>query len=118
MELFFVAFYAPNSLMKIPFQERMLTMDGASELYGKLYKEYVGFDIPGEYWQLHHVMPDYDLYSPSYLIAAVRKTELIKKLRKRLWENPGGSTKAGGDLKQIKRPRAHNYLNEISRLEN
>src|SRR5256885_1603119 len=52
MELFFVAFYAANSLMKISFQEKMLTMDEASELYAKLYKDYLGFDIPGEYWQL------------------------------------------------------------------
>jgi hypothetical protein len=117
MELFFVAFYAANSLMKISFQEKMLTMDEASELYAKLYKEYVGFDIPGEYWQLHHVMPDYDLYSPSYLIAAVRKSELIKKLRNRLGETWWDSTKAGDYLKQIMSPGANIDLDEFSRLD-
>ena len=117
MELFFVAFYAANSLMKISFQEKMLTMDEASDLYAKLYKEYVGFDIPGEYWQLHHVMPDYDLYSPSYLIAAVRKSELIKKLRIRLGEAWWDSTKAGDYLKQIMSPGANIDLDEFSRLD-
>ena len=27
-----------------------------------------------------HVMPDYDLYSPSYIVAAVRAAELDRKL--------------------------------------
>src|SRR5260370_35727271 len=116
MELFFVAFYAANSLMKIAFQEKMLTMDEASELYAKLYKEYVGFDIPGEYWQLHHVMPDYDLYSPSYLIAAVRKSELIKKLRNRLGETWWDSTKAGDYLREVTRSGPSIGRDEFSRL--
>ena len=117
MELFFVAFYAANSLMKISFQEKKLTMEQASDLYGKLYKEYVGFEIPGEYWQLHHVMPDYDLYSPSYLIAAVRKSELIKKLGNRLGEDWWDSPKAGDYLKKIMSPGANIDLDEFSRLD-
>src|SRR5438046_5745563 len=117
MELFFVAFNAANSLMKISFQEKKLTMDQASELYARLYKEYVGFVIPGEYWQLHHVMPDYDLYSPSYLIAAVRKSELIKRLQSRLGEEWWDSPKTGEYLREIMRPGAHIALDEISRLD-
>jgi len=117
MELFFVAFYAANSLMKISFQEKKLTMDQASELYAKLYKEYVGFEIPGEYWQLHHVMPDYDLYSPSYLIAAVRKSELIKRLQSRLGEEWWDSPKTGEYLREIMRPGANIDLDEFSRLD-
>jgi len=117
MELFFVAFYAANSLMKISFQDKMLTMDQASELYAKLYKEYVGFEIPGEYWQLHHVMPDYDLYSPSYLIAAVRKSELIRKLETRLGEDWWDSPKSGDYLCKIMSPGANIDLDEFSRLD-
>ena len=117
MELFFVAFYAANSLMKISFQEKKLTMDQASELYARLYKEYVGFEIPGEYWQLHHVMPDYDLYSPSYLIAAVRKSELIKRLQSRLGEEWWDSPKAGDYLRKIMRTGANIDLDEFSRLD-
>jgi hypothetical protein len=117
MELFFVAFYSANSLMKITFQEKMLTIGDASELYARLYKEYVGFDIPGEYWQLHHVMPDYDLYSPSYLIAAVRKSELITRLKNKLGEEWWDSPKSGEYLKKIMSPGANIDLDEFSRLD-
>lgn len=117
MELFFVAFYTANSLMKIGFQEKQLSMDEASELYSKLYKEYVGFEIPGEYWQLHHVMPDYDLYSPSYLIAAVRKSELIKRLTSRLGEEWWDSPKSGAYLKEVMNPGANIELDSFSRLD-
>lgn len=117
MELFFVAFYSANSLMKIAFQEKKLSMDEASDLYARLYKEYVGFEIPGEYWQLHHVMPDYDLYSPSYLIAAVRKSELIKKLKGRLGEDWWDSPKTGDFLLEIMRPGADIDLDAFSRLD-
>lgn len=117
MELFFVAFYAANSLMKISFQEKKLTMDQASDLYARLYKEYVGFEIPGEYWQLHHVMPDYDLYSPSYLLAAVRKSELIKRLVNKLGEDWWNTAKSGDYLREIMRPGANIDLDDFSRLD-
>ena len=117
MELYFVAFYSANSLMKISFQEKKLSMTDGSLLYAKLYKEYVGFEIPGEYWQLHHVMPDYDLYSPSYLIAAVRKAELIKRLRTRLGDEWWDSPKTGDYLREIMRPGANIDLEEFSRLD-
>jgi hypothetical protein len=117
MELFFVAFYAANSLMKIIFQEKKLSMDEASELYAKLYKEFVGFDIPGEYWQLHHVMPDYDLYSPSYLIAAVRKSELIRKLERQLGDEWWDSQKTGDYLRQIMAPGGKIDVDQFSRLD-
>ncbi len=117
MELFFVAFYSANSLMKISFQEKKLSMERASELYAQLYKEYVGFEIPGEYWQLHHVMPDYDLYSPSYLIAAVRKAELIRKLKNRFGEDWWDSPKTGDYLRDIMKPGANIALDLFSRLD-
>jgi hypothetical protein len=117
MELFFVAFYSANSLMKIAFQQKRLSMDEASDLYARLYKEYVGFEIPGEYWQLHHVMPDYDLYSPSYLIAAVRKSELIRRLENRFGENWWDSQKTGDFLRDIMRPGANIDLDAFSKLD-
>lgn len=117
MELFFVAFYSANSLMKIAFQQKRLSMDEASDLYARLYKEYVGFEIPGEYWQLHHVMPDYDLYSPSYLIAAVRKSELIRRLENRFGENWWDSQKTGDFLREIMGPGANIDLDAFSKLD-
>lgn len=117
MELYFVAFYSANSLMKIVFQEKKLTMEKASRLYALLYKEFVGFDIPGEYWQLHHVMPDYDLYSPSYLIAAVRKAELIEKLRSKYGNEWWDSAKTGSYLRELMNPGANIAIDEFSKLD-
>jgi hypothetical protein len=62
-------------------------------------------------------MPDYDLYSPSYLIAAVRKSELIKKIGNRLGEDWWDSPKAGDYLKKIMGPGANIDLDEFSRLD-
>ena len=54
MELFFVTFYTANSLMKIEYWNKNLSVDEASNVYSKLIKEYVGLEIPGEYWLLSH----------------------------------------------------------------
>lgn len=56
MELFFVVFHTANSLMKLEYWNKDLSIDEASELYSKLIKEYTGFEIPGEYWLLHHIL--------------------------------------------------------------
>lgn len=69
MELFFVTFYAANSLMKAEFWRKNLSIEQANDLYSKLIKEYTGFEIPGEYWMLHHILPEAIMYVPSYLLA-------------------------------------------------
>ena len=76
MELFFVTFYAANSLMKAEFWRKNLSIEQANDLYSKLIKEYTGFEIHGEYWMLHHILPEAIMYVPSYLLAAVRAKEL------------------------------------------
>ncbi len=40
MELFFVTFYAANSLMNLEYWRENLSIDKASELYARLIKEY------------------------------------------------------------------------------
>jgi hypothetical protein len=72
MELFFVTFYPANSLMKLEYWKENLSIHQASELYSRLIKEYTGFKMPGEYWLLHHILPESIMYVPSYLLAAVR----------------------------------------------
>ncbi|HET7391674.1 MAG TPA: M3 family metallopeptidase, partial [Nitrososphaeraceae archaeon] len=64
MELFFVTFYAANSLMKLAYWKENLSIHQACELYSKLIKEYTGFEIPGEYWLLHHILPESIMYVP------------------------------------------------------
>jgi len=49
MELFFVTFYAANSLMKLEYWKRDLSIPQACDVYSRLIKEYTGFEVPGEY---------------------------------------------------------------------
>ena len=44
-------------------------------------KKYTNIVMPGQYWMLHHIMSESIMYVPSYLLAAVRATELEKKLK-------------------------------------
>jgi hypothetical protein len=46
MELFFVTFYAANSLMKLEYWKESLSIYQSCELYSRLIKEYTGFEIP------------------------------------------------------------------------
>ena len=117
MELFFVTFYAANSLMKAEFWRKKLSIEKASDLYSKLIKEYTGFDLPGEYWMLHHILPDAIMYVPSYLLAAVRATELDRHLQdqhgQEWWQEPG----AGQDVREIMAPGAGIELNGFSKMD-
>jgi hypothetical protein len=117
MELFFVMFYTANSLMKAEFWRRGLSMEQASDLYAKLLKEYVGLEVPGEYWMLHHILPDAIMYVPSYMLAAVRAAELERHLQGRFgdewWEQP----EAGKHLREIMAPGASIRLAEFSKMD-
>lgn len=117
MELFFVTFYAANSLMKAEFWRRKLSIEKASELYAKLIREYTGLEMPGEYWMLHHILPDAIMYVPSYMLAAVRAAELDNHLQGRFgevwWKEPG----AGHYMREIMRPGAGIDLSRFSSLD-
>ncbi|MCI0557713.1 MAG: M3 family metallopeptidase, partial [Nitrososphaera sp.] len=117
MELFFVTFYAANSLMKAEFWRRRLSMEKASELYAKLIREYTGFDLPGEYWMLHHILPDAIMYVPSYLLAAVRAAELEKHLMSRFGEEWWSQPASGRHIREIMQPGAKIDLSRFSRLD-
>lgn len=118
MELFFVTFYAANSLMKAEFWRKKLTAEKASELYAKLVQHYTGFDLPGEYWMLHHILPDAIMYVPSYLFAAVRATELDRHLKGLYGEGWWLKPAAGEELRDIMKPGAKIDLTRFSKLDN
>ncbi len=82
MDLFFVTFYTANSLMKLQYWKENLSIDQACKLYSRLIKEYTSFEISGEYWLLHHILPENILYVPSYLLAAVRASRTKRLHRK------------------------------------
>ncbi len=117
MELFFVTFYTANSLMKAEFWRKNLSMEKASDLYAKLIKEYAGFEMPGQYWMLHHILPDAIMYVPSYLLAAVRAAELDHHLQERFGEEWWTQVEAGRYIREIMEPGAGIDLSRFSRLD-
>jgi oligoendopeptidase F len=117
MELFFVTFYTANSLMKAEYWRRNLSMEKASDLYATLIKEYTGFEMPGEYWMLHHILPDAIMYVPSYLLAAVRAAELERHLESKFGGEWWTQVEAGSYIREIMGPGAKIDLSRFSRLD-
>ncbi len=101
MELFFVTFYSANSLMKSSFWKDHLSIEDSNLLYSKLVKDFTGIEIPGEYWMLHHILPEATMYVPSYLFAAVRAKELDVHLQNNFGEAWWRNKEAGKYLQQI-----------------
>jgi hypothetical protein len=117
MELYFLTFYSANSLMKAEFWRKRLSIGKASDLYGKLQYEYTGLGISGEYWLLHHILPDAIMYVPSYLIAAVRAAELEKHLKDRFGEDWWTVKSAGDEIREIMRLGAKIDLAAFSKMD-
>jgi hypothetical protein len=117
MDLFFITFYTANSLMKAKFWHEKLSIEKASDVYARLMKEYTGFEIPGEYWMLHHILPDAIMYVPSYLIAAVRAVELDRHLQDRFGEKWWTQVETGKYIREIIQPGAAINLSQFSRLD-
>jgi hypothetical protein len=117
MELYFLTFYAANSLMKIEFWEENLSMDQANERYERYAEEFMGMRLPGKYWQLHHIMPDFDLYSPSYMVAAVRAAELDRKLENLFGASWWTDKRAGNYIRSVGNDGASIKLSRFSKLD-
>lgn len=114
MDLFFVTFYAANSLMKLRYWRENLSIDQACNLYSKLIKEYTGFEIPGEYWLLHHILPESIMYVPSYLLAAVRAAELNTFITNKFGDKWWRDKDTGRTLREIMEPGANIDLSLFS----
>ena len=117
MELFFVTFYTANSLMKLEYWNKNLSVDEASNVYSKLIKEYVGLEIPGEYWLLHHILPEAIMYVPSYLLAAIRAAELDIYMQDRFGDKWWTERESGKNLSEIMKPGAKIDLSIFSNLD-
>ena len=102
--LFFAAFYAANSTLKLRYWHDRLSFDALDGLYADLTERFLGIRYPGAYWKLHHVMPEYILYSPSYLIAAVRALELRNALVERFGDTYWKERESGKALLELMRP--------------
>lgn len=116
MELFFVVFYSANSLMKMEFWNKNLSIYETSRLYEKLIKKYMGLEVPGEYWMLHHILPESIMYVPSYMLAAIRAAELERYLTNRFGEKWWREANAGKMIKEIMSKGERINLKEFSKL--
>ncbi len=103
-KLFFATFYAANSTLKLRYWHDALSFEALDGLYSDLTQRFLGIRYPGAYWKLHHVMPDYFLYSPSYLIAAVRALELRSALAARFGETYWRERESGKAVLELMRP--------------
>lgn len=105
MNLAFLTFYAANGIMKMEFWKNNYTIEKGAKRWQELTKRFF-IETPGNYWILHHIMPNYDMYSPSYVIAAVRvatiKERLAQDFGRTWWKNP----EAGEFIKQLAEKRA------------
>ncbi|MFY9870696.1 MAG: hypothetical protein WAK17_13340 [Candidatus Nitrosopolaris sp.] len=117
MELFFVTFYTANSLMKLEYWNKNLSLEESCSMYSRLIKEYTGFEVPGEYWLLHHILPEAIMYVPSYLLAAVRAAELDLYMRNTFGDKWWTEVEAGKELKEIMEPGAKIDLSRFSKLD-
>jgi len=104
MSLAFLTFYAANSVMKMEFWKNRYTVEQAAQRWQELTKRFF-IETPGNYWILHHVMPNYDMYSPSYVIAAVRVAALKEKLAQDFGETWWRDPKAGEFIMQLAQTR-------------
>lgn len=90
MNLYFLVFYSANALMKLEFWKREYTPEQASTRFQELTKRFF-WEIPGDYWLLHHIMPDYDIYAPAYLLASIRvkewMTQMIDEFGEEFWKD-------------------------------
>jgi len=105
MNLFFLVFYASNSLMKLEFWKNEYSLEHASSRYQELTERFF-WEMPGNYWLLHHIMPDYDLYAPSYLLASIRAKEWIEQMIDEYGEEFWKDRQAGTVFRDLAAPRA------------
>lgn len=117
MELFFVVFYSVNSLTKMKFWSDNLSIEDTNKIYSEMMLKYAGLEVPGQYWMLHHIMPESIMYVPSYLLAAVRAAELERKIEEKFGQNWWELNEAGAYLKTLMKDGADINLNEFSKLD-
>jgi len=104
MNLAFLTFYAANSIMKLELWKKNYTIEEAADRWQELTKRFF-IETPGYYWLLHHVMPNYDLYSPSYMVAAVRVSTIKDYIAREYGEAWWRSKDAGEFIKSLAETR-------------
>jgi len=100
MDLAFLTFYAANGVMKMDFWKNRYDAEQAARRWQELTKRFF-VEVPGYYWVLHHIMPNYDMYSPSYVIASVRVHAIGKRLAEEFGAKWWRNREAGVFVKKL-----------------
>jgi len=90
--------------MKIEFWKKSYSLKEASKRWQELTKRFF-IEVPGDYWLLHHVMPDNDVYSPSYVIASIRVAAIKEQLTEDFGEIWWRNKRAGDFVKELAKTR-------------
>ncbi len=77
----------------------------------------MGLEVPGEYWMLHHILPESIMYVPSYMLAAIRASELERYLMIRFGEKWWNEPTAGKKIREIMSKGDKIILKEFSKLD-
>ncbi|MHA1972707.1 MAG: M3 family metallopeptidase [Candidatus Hodarchaeales archaeon] len=106
MGLYFLVFYAANSLMKLEYWKRDYTIEQASNAWGNFTKRFF-WEMPSNYWLLHHITANYDLYAPSYILASIRVREWINQMVDEFGESFWRDKEAGNVFKELAATRSN-----------
>ncbi|MFX0113999.1 MAG: hypothetical protein ACFFB3_05595 [Candidatus Hodarchaeota archaeon] len=116
MNLFFVVFYCALSLTKLEYWKKELTPEETAKNFEK-YSEQFYFQVPGMYIFLHHVLPEYLLYTPSYVIAAIRAAELNRYLATEVGDEWWSQAKTAGIISEMMAAHGKVDFSEFSKLD-
>ncbi len=112
-----LTFYAGNSLFKMKMWNEKIPFEKLNDVYHKEIKKSMDLEIPGEYWQLHHILPEALMYVPSYLLAYANVCEMKEKCEelggKRWWNDK----KAGEYILNVMSPGNQSPLADFSKTK-
>ncbi len=100
----FLTFYAANSLVKYKYWSGEIKFDEIGSEYSSLLKKFVGIEPPEDYWLFHHILSEFTIYSPSYVVADMHKNWMLKKLKNKFGREWWNSRDAGSFIKSFMAP--------------
>ncbi len=116
-ELYGAAFYCANSLFKIDSWEKNVPFDELAPLYAKHVKDCMGLTIPGEYWLLHHILPDSLMYVPSYMLAEMQVSQLHARFENEHGVEWWANKTVGKELLALMSPGSESLAANFEKIE-
>ena len=100
----FLTFYAANSLVKLKYWKGEINFDEIGSTYSSLVKRFVGISLPEDYWVFHHILSEFAIYAPSYVVAEMHMKWLSKRLTSKFGRKWWESKEAGEYIKSFMSP--------------